>query len=470
MSLLVTPEVLGSAAADLESIRTALDEANAAAVVPTTGLIAAAADEVSDAVAALFAEYGQGFHAISLQANAFHEHFLHALSASAGCYQVAEMQNASPFRAAQSAATPANIATLIMGGTGNPTPNATYLNSVYNTYIQPLIAPSTAAPTGLTTPEQGFPLTGLRSLTYDTSVAQGLQILKQAIAAQPTGTETVVFGFSQSATIVTNYLQGIANGSIAPPSTDLRFVLAGDPNNPNGGMFERFNGLYIPGFNETFNGATPDLAGYPTSIYTIQYDGYADFPRYPLNFLADANAVAGLYYDHLGANPAYTTLTPAQLATAIVEPVSPGSTGGTTYYMIPTQNLPLLEPLHLPQPLLNLIQPDLRVLIDMGYGDIGGPNTEYANLPTPASLFHLVNPVTVGTDLIKGAAQGVQADLVLAGVLPQSAMPDTYPFVPSLDPGLSINLGQPSLTGVSVVTNGLGDLLRALNIPPLGTG
>jgi len=470
VSLLVTPELLGSAAAGLESIRSALDSAHAAAAAPTTGLAAAGADEVSAAVAALFADYGQEFHVISLQANAFHEQFAHALGGGASSYVAAEIQNASPLRAAQPATSPTSIATLIMGGTGNPTPNTTYLNNIYNTYLEPLIAPGTATPTGLTTPEEGFPLTGLRSLTYDTSVAQGLQILKQAIAAQPTGTETVVFGFSQSATIATNYLQGIANGSISPPSTDLRFVLAGDPNNPNGGMFERFNGLYIPGFNESFNGATPDLAGYPTSIYTIQYDGYADFPRYPLNFLADANAVAGLYYDHLAANPAYTSLTPAQLATAVVEPVSPGSTGGTTYYMIPTQNLPLLELLHLPQPVQNLIQPDLRVLIDMGYGDIGGANTEYANLPTPASLFHLVNPVTVGTDLIKGAAQGVQADLVLAGVLPQSAMPDTYPFVPSPDPGLSINLGQPSVTGISLLTTGLGDLLRALNIPPLGTG
>ena len=121
-------------------------------------------------------------------------------------------------------------------------------------------------------------------------------------------------------------------------------MLAGDPNNPNGGLFERFDGLYIPGFNETFSGATPTWT-YPTDIYTIQYDGYADFPRYPINLLADANAIFGLYYDHL--EPGYRLFEPhaAEVATAIVAPVSPGAAGDTTYYMIPTQDLPLLGPL-----------------------------------------------------------------------------------------------------------------------------
>jgi hypothetical protein len=365
----------------------------------------------------------------------------------------------------------ADISTLIMGGTGDPDPDQTYLTDVYNAYILPNIAPQTAIPTGLVTPEQGFPLTGLNSLTFDSSVAQGLEILRDAIATQPPGTHTVVFGFSQSATIATEYLDNIANDSIAhPPSrADLSFVLAGDPNNPDGGLYERFDGLYIPGFNETFNGATPDL-DYSTAIYTIQYDGFGDFPRYPLDLLADANAIAGLYYDHLSPTPAYESLTPAQVATAIVEPVSPGAGGDTTYFMIPIQTLPLLEPLvqaGAPQWLTDLVNPDLRVLVDLGYGNISAAmsGTEYANVPTPASVIELVNPITVAVDLAKGTAQGVTAALVDTGVLPQSDMPDAYPFVPSLDPGLSMNLGQPSETLLSTVTSTAGSVLRALNIP-----
>jgi hypothetical protein len=365
----------------------------------------------------------------------------------------------------------ADVSTLIMGGTGDPDPDQTYLTDVYNAYIAPNIAPRTAMPTALVTPEQGFPLTS--GLTFDSSVAQGVKILQEAIAAQPPGSDTIVFGFSQSATIATDYLDKIADGSLENPPNpaDVSFVLAGDPNNPDGGLFERFDGLYIPGFNETYSGATPDLA-YPTAIYTIQYDGFADFPRYPLNLLADANAIAGLYYDHLDATSAYPTLTSAQVATAIVEPVSGGAAGDTTYYMIPTQTLPLLEPLAqagAPQWLIDLINPDLRVLVDLGYGNIGASvHPEYANLPTPASLVELVNPFTVAADLAKGAEQGVTAALVDTGALPASEMPDTYPFVPSLDPGLSINLGQPSETLLSAATSAVGSALRALNIPDFG--
>ena len=45
----------------------------------------------------------------------------------------------------------------------------------------------------------------------------------------------------------------------------------------------------------------------------------------------------------------------------------------TNYYMIPTQNLPLLDPLRaipvVGTPLADLLQPDLRVLVNLGYGD-----------------------------------------------------------------------------------------------------
>ncbi|ORW03583.1 PecA family PE domain-processing aspartic protease [Mycobacterium lacus] len=93
--LVVAPELLASAAADLESIGAALNAAHAAAAVPTTGLAAAAADEVSAAVAALFAGFGQEYQALSVQANAFHQQFVQLLSSGAGSYVAAEAANAS---------------------------------------------------------------------------------------------------------------------------------------------------------------------------------------------------------------------------------------------------------------------------------------------------------------------------------------------------------------------------------------
>ncbi len=341
-------------------------------------------------------------------------------------------------------------AALIMGGTEEPDPGPPYPTDVNVDYIVPnlpdIYPGTTDTTTVLPTPEQFFPLPGYSELTLGQSMVQGLHDLQTALAGEPAGTDTIVFGYSQSATIATDELDEIENGTVTdPPSpADLAFILAGDPNNPDGGLLERFDGFYIPGINMAFNGATPDSA-YPTDIYTNEYDGISDFPQYPLNVLADLNAIFGVFYgDH-----DYSDLTPAQVGTAVVEAVSPGA-GDTTYYVIPTQTLPLLDPLvqvGAPQWLIDLLTPDLRVLVDLGYGSIGSSlGEEYANLPTTASLFELVNPITVTSDLSTGAEQGITAAEVDLGLLPQTSMPDAYPFVPSLDPDLSISLGQPSET------------------------
>lgn len=362
---------------------------------------------------------------------------------------------------------------LIMGGTDQPDPGPPYPMDVNADYIVPnlpnIYPGTTDTVTVLPTPEQLFPLPGYSELTLGQSMVQGLADVQTALAAEPPGTDTIVFGYSQSATIATDELDEIANTTVtAPPSpAELAFVLVGDPNNPDGGLLERFDGLYIPGFNVAFNGATPDSV-YPTDVYTHQYDGAADFPQYPQNLLADANAIMGVFYDH-----DYSGLTPAQVETAVVEAVSPGA-GDTTYYFIPTQTLPLLEPLvqaGAPQSLIDLLTPDLRVLVDLGYGSIGSSfGDEYANLPTPASLFELVNPITVTSDLLTGADQGVTAALVDSGLLPESDMPDAYPFVPSLDPDLSISLGQPGETLTSALGGVIGSALYDLNIPDIVNG
>jgi PE family len=96
--LVVAPELLESAAANVQSIGSALDAAHAAAAVPTTGIAAAGADEVSAAVTALFARYGQEFQALSAQASALHQQFVQTLSAGAGSYLAAEAANVSPLQ------------------------------------------------------------------------------------------------------------------------------------------------------------------------------------------------------------------------------------------------------------------------------------------------------------------------------------------------------------------------------------
>jgi PE-PPE domain/PE family len=484
--LTAAPDTLASTAANVENIGTAIRAASANAAGPTIGMAAAAEDEVSAAIANLFGAYGQQYQALVSQAATFHSEFTQALTAAASAYARAEAVNAALMSGASNAlnasvqaligqtptgsgASPAASIALIMGGTGNPLPDIDYVLGINTSYIQRLFPG--AIPMGLFTPEMFWPVTpqlGAPFSTFGQSVTQGVSLLNAAINANISAGPVVVFGYSQSATIATNEINALmAMGS--PNAGQLSFVLVGDPNNPNGGLLERFTGFYIPVLDVPFNGATPPNSPYATTIYTIQYDGYADAPQYPLNVISDLNAIMGTFVVH----GLYPDLTATQIANSeVLLPTSPGYTGNTQYYMIMSQNLPLLAPIraipYAGPPIADIFQPDLRVLVDLGYSDYG-PGLNYANVPTPAGLFDVPNPFTVIPDLALGAVQGPYGAAVEIGVesglLSPSYFPDTYPWVPSIDPGLNIFLGQSSTTALSLLSGGLGGVLGI--IPPV---
>ena len=239
----------------------------------------------------------------------------------------------------------------------------------------------------------------------------------------------------------------------SPNTGHLSFVLVGDPNNPDGGLLERFTGFDIPFLNVHFNGATPPNSPYPTSIYTIQYDGIADAPS--TRSTSCPTSTPSWATSSLHSN--YPFLTPDQVANAVQLATSPGYTGNTQYYMVMTQNLPLIQFIrdipYAGPPIADIFQPDLRVLVDLGYGDIG-PGGGYANLPTPASL--LSSPQRgqgrrrPGLGAVQGPWSAVVDIVVESGYTPATSWyPDAYPYLPSPDPHLHIYLGQPSVTGLS---------------------
>jgi hypothetical protein len=78
----------------LASIGSALTAQNAAAAAPTTGVVPAAADEVSAVTAAQFAMHGQMYQAVSAQAAAIHDQFVAMLGSSAASYAATEAANA----------------------------------------------------------------------------------------------------------------------------------------------------------------------------------------------------------------------------------------------------------------------------------------------------------------------------------------------------------------------------------------
>jgi hypothetical protein len=342
---------------------------------------------------------------------------------------------------------------LVMGGSGNPIPQAPYLNGADALYLQP--RDFTGSLQALDTPEGFYPTTGVNSLTADASEAQGAQILTNAITGQIAGghvdaaNPVVVFGYSQSSAMSAFTMQQLRAQDVS--SNDVHFVLVGDTAAPDGGLLERFalpgNDLSVPSFGITFGNPTPD-ALYPTDVYTLEYDGFADFPQYPIDPFSDLNAFAGMIYEHL----TYLNLDPAQIQNAI--PLETTGSTLTDYYMIGVHDLPLLEPLRLipilGNPLADLLQPDMTVLVNLGYGSItDGWSQGPANVPTPFELFPTgLNWSDVLTALVNGVPHGIQA--AVAGL----ENPADYQ-IPSL-------LDNPTLTPLidAAYTSGLIDTLQ----------
>ncbi|MFV8317099.1 PE family protein [Mycobacterium sp. 23] len=96
MSFTIVPEAATAAAADLAGVGESIRQAVAQASAPTTGVVTAAADEVSHAIAALFSGHGEAFQAASAQVAAFHDQFVALLNGSVGQYVSAEAASANP--------------------------------------------------------------------------------------------------------------------------------------------------------------------------------------------------------------------------------------------------------------------------------------------------------------------------------------------------------------------------------------
>jgi PE-PPE domain/PE family len=451
MSYVITePQQMASVAAEINGIGANLNAANTAAAGRTTSLAAAAADEVSEALANAFGAYGAEYQAVVGALEGWHGQFALNLSGAGTAYAQTETAIATGLAGALglptsgmafSAATippfPANMLSIFIGGTGTPIPSQSFVTRANNLYVQ-----SANALTTLITPEELYPLTGVKSLTLNASVSEGVTILDQQLYTQihTNGQTVTVFGISQSAIISSLEMENLANGTsmfgATPPNTmQLNFVLTGNEMNPNGGLLSRFPNLTLPALGLTFYGSTPANTPYSVANYTLEYDGFSDFPKYPINFVSDLNALAGIIFVH----PTYLDLSSAQVNASIPLTTSPGYTGNTSYYIIPTQNLPLLDPIRaipgIGTPLADLIQPDLKVIVNLGYGSdpTTGYSTSYANLPTPFGLFPNIPPGTMASALAAGTQQGVHAFSADMSTMSAQAMSAPFALPPAPD-------------------------------------
>ena len=337
---------------------------------------------------------------------------------------------------------------LIMGGTDHPligpkdSPSfvTDYLDKAVTLYIDPSAAAGNGTAgsvdkvVAVYTPEEFFPVFG--SLPFNESVEIGRQNLHTCVAGSDdcihntdplvdpnvpveyppaADDDLAVFGYSQSAVVASLVKQDLIDNYVT--GHQASFILPANPMRPNGGVLMRGVMLpSIPFFGITFYGATPtdsevlddngtpddptdDTYAYPTVDYAQQYDGLGgDFPYRPFNLLATFNALAGYALLHGGVVNKPSS-----------EALFQGKYGDTSYYMFPTELVPVLMPLQMigvPKPILSFFDEFFRVVIEDAYLRDVNPG-----VPTAASLLPFGNPITLALKLL--AAIPVAIDNVL---------------------------------------------------------
>ena len=290
---------------------------------------------------------------------------------------------------------------LIMAGTNMHVVDQAWVDLAVDDYIRPSLGGMyTGIP--VVTPAQFWPFTSPDDMFFDLSVLAGTRVIDAAIDASTD--PTVVFGYSQSSVIATAAKRRLAEraadafgaGSVPPVS----FVMLANLNRPNGGINARFTGAVITNLGWTFSAATPTDTPFTTVDVARQYDLFADFPRYPLNLIADANAVVALFYgahdySHVTLNPADPRYDPNTVVQQF---------GDTTYYFIPAPMLPVLRPLRdlgFDPVLLDAAEPAMRVLVEFGYDR----STPFGQ-PTGAQLIPRGHFEQLNRDLAAAIEQG----------------------------------------------------------------
>ncbi len=339
---------------------------------------------------------------------------------------------------------------LIVPGTGTPNANIVgdYMENARDYYISPFNPACTedndCALQGIDYPAQFWPIPlpgwgGLQGAKWDVSTGEGLSTLNSTLvdtlAQNPPNTPVVIFGYSQGGNIVSREKRNLAG--LPKDQTYLSFVMIGNTNRPNGGLFERLAFLgHVPILDATFGlPASTDTCDHicATDI-AFRYDGVADFPLYPLNALAVLNAIAGFWYIHgtylapnedsdVGELP--DGYTPEELAEQLANEDNWDEHGDTRYITIPTTTLPIVRPFlefagftgtgFIIKPIVTLLTPVLEVLIEAGYDR----SLSYG-VPAPFRLIPRINPFVLARDVVDAIGEGIH-DAFGGGSEPQQA-------------------------------------------------
>jgi hypothetical protein len=346
--VIAAPELVQGAAQDVAGIGSSLAEATSTAAGPTTGVVAAAQDEVSLAIASMFGNFGAEFQALSAQAQAFHAQFVSAMNGSAAAYVGAEAAGQTLMSAAAAPAqalfgggaamvTGQGAATVAQGigsfGAAVAAPyqqlvintnnnlaaiNQTFMANPFPFANQVIINQAGFANTfgsGIVTDLQGFP--GNVPANIQLAI-QGASTFNPAALAQgfingQIGTaQTVIPALQLAGQDTITGLQTLPAGFQAT----FQDLLAGNPIGAYGQIQQTLQNAFLPGFNDV----TVEIGG-TTPVPVV--------PLGPLGDLAPIFAIPGQMAQNF-TNLLPPGSIPAQMAQNFTNVLSAGTNFGTT--------------------------------------------------------------------------------------------------------------------------------------------
>jgi hypothetical protein len=221
----------------------------------------------------------------------------------------------------------------------------------------------------------------------------GADKVQDAVDALPDDEPTILFGHSQGGQVIyTDLRRWAMDPATAPDPSRLSWVSIGNPANRYGGRRPTMDG---------FSNWLPEDTAYQGYEVIRQYDGWADWPDDPSNFIAVANAVVGMFTIHTNYrqidldDPDNLRYTPDQ---------PDGSPGNVTYIWSPTDYLPLAK---LTGPLAPIVDNILRPIVEKAYArpvDIPDPTPPAAFSGSPAAAVPVAesSPAAAATAITTG--------------------------------------------------------------------
>ncbi|MDA2892043.1 PE-PPE domain-containing protein [Mycolicibacterium sp. BiH015] len=275
---------------------------------------------------------------------------------------------------------------------------------------------------------------------WNVSVGEGTENLLAALApfVDPASEEDVyIFGYSQGGAVVANALSELGLLDLPDEVKErLKVVTIGGIENPDGGLWQRlawlqdFLGNPIPVLDVSFDPPMPVDTGIGVTSIGFEYDPVVYAPKYwgnifsVLNMVAAFDTVHGYYLDPTEKDPddsmpyGYTDATLAPQLNCDLSPANCRTDSfGNSYIMIPATSLPLMDVVRalansigiggLAKPFLDLAEPVLREIVDLGFDWTGDPGVSSPLSILPFKIFQ--NWVKVGIDFAVAAVKGVEA-------------------------------------------------------------